>query len=644
MCAPFVEIFGKKDNFYPFESGASRFKDKKEQFHLILNKSHCAHFVLMQLHKGVTMRNKGLSVLLLSFTALSIGLPLSNGLLSVKAVADETSSLPDGWSVQTLDDTGTNPITSAYLSASAYNDSVKGNSLKLSRRISAYQLLASSDYFTASIDTYYKVEFSFRTECLNDDENVFVVTVLEKLTDGSILSSEVSRLNGRHSVWENVSGYYSTSENCESLAVRVSASGFGDFFVTDMTLKGRPSPFMSLMNFAMVDTETDPSSYTRLKPSGLTDDCYAGEKALKFSNSGVFMKLGFLPVGVYDFKFRYKHSAEAGSRGSMRLDNVSMDGTRLWYADAVPSNDTNGEWAEYTYRFQKSASGSCDISWMEMFFYGTYTIDELGIYDSEGYNYIPDGSFEGYDLPGVTLQGNVGIAKNADGSLNYAGCYETYNGNASPKIIYDAAAMDLEAGQTYTLSYECRNGYGNGFGSATYGENKLVASVANNETWTSTSVDFVATTGASLSFSLGDGWGGRLGYLKDISIKDSSGNECLLSYPNEHVTDESEIGDNIFPYGKFDYVFPDPEPSSSSSEDSYSGETRSEEESSSSIWSSSQGDSSSHSSQKDDSDKNGSTDSMVNATLTISIVFAVLAAAGLATSIALLIKGKKHAK
>ncbi len=590
------------------------------------------------------MRNKGLSVLLLSFTVLSIGLSLSSGLFSANAVAEETSSLPDGWSMETLDDSGANPVTSAYLSASAYNDSVKGNSLKLSRRISAYQLLATSDYFAASSDTYYKVEFTFRTECLNDDENVFAVTILEKLTDGSIVSSEVSRLNGRHSAWEGVSGYYSTSEDCQSLAVRVSASGFGDFFVTDMTLKGRPSPFMSLMNFAMVDVESAPPSYTRLKPSGLTDDCYAGEKALKLSDNGFFMKLGFLPIGVYDLKFRYKHSAETGSFGRIRLDNVSMDGTRLWYADYVSSNDTNGEWAEYAYRFQKSASVSCDISWMEMFFYGTYIIDELGIYDSEGYNYIPDGSFEGYDLPGIALQGNVGIAKNADGSLNYAGCYETYNENGSPKIVYDAAAMSLEAGQTYTLSYECRNGYGSNFGSATYGENKLVSSVANNETWTSTSVDFVAVDGASLSFSLGEGWGSRLGYLKNVSVKDAAGNECLLSYPKEHVTDESEIGNNIFPYGEFDYVFPDPEPSSSSSEDSYSGETRSEEESSSSIWSSSNGDSSSQSNQKDDSNKGDATDSMVNATLTISIVLAVLAAGGLAASIVLLIKGKKHAK
>ncbi len=597
----------------------------------------------MQLHKGVTMRNKGLSLLLLSFTTLSIGLSLSDGLASVKAVADETSSLPEGWSVETLDDSGTNPVTSAYLTASAYNDSVKGNSLKLSRRVSAYQLLATSDYFTASADTYYKMEFSFRTECLNDDENVFAVTVLEKLADGSILSSEVSRLTGRHSVWEATSGYYSTSEDCQSLAVRVSASGYGDFFVTDMTLKGRPSPAMSLMNFAMTDVEDDRTSCTRLKPSGLTDDCYAGEKALKLSDNGFFMKLGFLPVGFYNLKFKYKHSAEAGSFGRIRLDNVSVDGTRLYYADGVPSNDTNGEWAEYKYRFQKSATVSCDISWMEMFFYGTYIIDELGIYDSEGYNYIPDGSFEGYDLPGISLEGNVGIAKNGDGSLNYAGCYGTFNGNASPKIVYDATTMNLEAGQTYTLSYECRNGYGSNFGSATYGTSKLVNSVANKETWTSTSVDFVAIEGASLSFSLGDGWGERLGYLKDISVKDSAGNECLVSYPKEHVTDESEIGENIFPYGKFDYTFPDPDPSSSSSEDSYSGETRSEEESSSSIWSSSQGDSSSPSSQKDGS-SDSSTDAMVNATLTISIVLAVLAAGGLITSIALLIKGKKHAK
>lgn len=591
------------------------------------------------------MQKKATNALLLSFIALgaaSFSLQLKANALFAQ---EETTSMPTGWAIKTLDEEGKNPVVTPYLSGSAYRDSTKGNSLKLSRRVSSYKLCAESSYFQVSTNTSYKIEFSYRTECLDDDENVFVVTVFEKLSDGSILSGEVARKKGRQSVWADGSGYYATSENCESLMVEVCALGYGDFYVTDMTLKGRPSPITSLMNFALIEGNENSESYSELKASDLTDDCYAGEKALALSNQGVKMKLGFLPVGTYELRFKYKHAAEAGSKGSVRLDNVSMSGTRVWYADEVSGNTTNGSWADYAYKFQKSASVSCDISWFQLYFYGTYMIDDLGIYDSKGYNYVPDGSFEGYDLPDIALQGNVGLAMNSDGSLNYAGCFTTYLKNAAPKVTLGPSALNVKEGETYTLSYETRNGYGSGFGGVTYGETALVSSAPNSEDWQSQTATFTGVKDASMTFSLGEGWGERLGYLKGISIKDDEGKECLISSPKIHVTDDSEIGDNVFPYGQFDCDFPSEDSSISYSEDSYPGESRSESPLSSESRASSseaQSSSASSSSSAPSSSPEGSDDSLPKAMLGVGIGLTVLAAGGLTASLIMLIKGKRH--
>lgn len=578
----------------------------------------------------------------LSLAALhSVSCLSLSGVFDVRGEGEETSSMPQGWTFQTLDDAGENPVTSPYLSSYAYKDSQKGNSLKLSRRVSAYQLFATSEYFDALPNTSYKVEFSYRTDCLDDDENLLTITVMEKLSDGSILSSDVASEKGRQSIWASSSGYYVTSETCTGLSVKVSSSGYGDFYVADMTLKGRPSPSSNLMNYTLISGAEDTGTLSPLKQSALSDDCYAGEKALRLSTQGIKMKLGFLPVGIYELKFKYKHAAEPGSYGRVRLDNVTLDGTRLWYGDAVSSNDTNGTWASYSYRFQKSATVSCDIQWFHIYFNGTYLIDELGLYDEEGYNYVPDGGFEGYDMDGISLVGNASIVKNLDGTFNYAGVYTTWSGSATPKIVYSREAMDLENGKTYTLSYTYRNGYGSNFGGVNYGETTLVDSVSISETWQTKTVDFVADSSSSLSFCLGQGWGERLGYLKDISVKDSDGVECILAQVKEHVTDPADIGDNIFPYGQFDYAFPDDSSSSSYSEDTYSGETRSESSSSSSSSSSPAADSSSQNG--GGSDQDGDSFNGANLALGLSVVFTVIATGGLVTSIVLLArKGKKH--
>ena len=587
------------------------------------------------------MRNKGLAALLLSGTALAVASPLFKGATNVLAAGIEGASLPSGWTLKTLDDSGSTEVTTPYLTGVAYKDNIKGNSIKLSRKQSANKLYALSDSFAAEADTSYKIEFFYRNECLDDPENVLSVTVLETLTDGSVVSAVAATKNGRNSAWTSVSGYYSTSVNCESLQIRIAAEGYGDFYVNDITLKGRPAPFVPVSNYTMMDVE-DKEPFYSLNVSRLTDDCYRGERALALDQSGFRSCIGFLPVGFYTMKFRYK--SVAGQRISVRLDNVTMAGQRSW--NGAPVTGTTEGWAEYSYRFQKSATVECDISWFGIFAYGDYTIDDLAIYDDEGFNYVTNGTFEGYDLDGINLIGNASISEDKDGVLSYSGSYNNFHLNRETGVEFDSSAMNLEEGKRYTLSYDVRNGYGDSCGIASYNGVSITSGVGGNPpvAWERKEGSFTAINGQSLTLSLGQMGVSRVCYIRNVSIKDEEGNECLLSQPKVHVTDESQIGENIFNGGSFDYTFSEnPESSSTFSDDSFDEDSSSD--SSSSIWNpstSSSNPSSSGSSKedetKDDDEGNGDNGLVIG----IGATLVALATAGLAVSIVFLLKGRKH--
>lgn len=585
------------------------------------------------------MRNKGLAALLLSGTALAVASPLFIGATNVLAAGIEGTSLPDGWTIKTLDDSGSTEVTTSYLTGVAYKDNLKGNSLKLSRKQSAYKLYALSDSFAAETDTSYKIEFFYRNECLDDPENILSVTVLETLTDGSVISAVAASKSGRNSVWTSVSGYYSTSTDCESLQIRIAAEGYGDFYVNDMTLKGRPAPFVPVSNYTMMDLE-DQEPFYSLNVSTLTDDCYRGERALALDNSGFRTCIGFLPVGFYTMKFRYK--SVAGQRISVRLDNVTMAGQRSW--NGAPVTGTTEGWTEYTYRFQKSATVACDISWFGLYAYGDYTIDDLAIYDDDGFNYVTNGTFEGYDLNGINLIGNASISEDKDGALSYSGSYNNFHLNREAAVELDSSAMNLEEGKRYTLSYDVRNGYGDSCGTASYNGAVITSGVGGNPspTWVTKEGEFTAVNGKSLTLSLGQMGESRVCYMRNVSVKDNEGNECLLSQPKVHVTDESQIGENIFNAGSFDYTFPDvPLSSSTFSDDSFDEDSSSD--SSSSIWDPSS--SSSPSSSKPSEDKPGETNSSGDNNgfiVGIGATLIVLATGGLVVSLVFLLKGKKH--
>lgn len=601
------------------------------------------------------MRRKGLSVLLLSSFIVAGSLFVTNGVKRVHAENDETTLMPEGWKYETLNDAGSSRIDTPYLIASAYKDSEKGDSLKLARQVSAYKLHATSNYFSAIKGASYKVDLFGRSDCLDDDGNILSVRVLEKKTNGTVVTTEVTSISGRQSFWTLMSGYYDTSKDCESLAIQVSASGFGNFYVNGITVRSVPSSLMSLGNFA-IESEEDSTELEPLTASYLSDDAASGEKSLHLNNKGFKINLGFLPDGTYELSAKYKtEGSKAPNATSVRLDNIDITtGDRRWYANPISNSSTNGLWESYSYKFKKGPG--CDITWMQIFFRADYYIDDLAIYDAEGFNYIPDGSFEGYDMPGVSFEGDVSLSKNKDGSLVYAGCYASFNGNKDPLLVYDASVLKIEGGKTYTLSYEYRNGSGTGFGQAKLGDTVLVDACENAMTWGKKEVSFTGATNKPLTFSFGTGtdvYGGqRLGYLRNISIKAQDNTECVKVTPKQFVTDPNQIGDNVFEDGDLKNTLPDTPSSDSSSiwGDQFPGES-SEEPSIPSTWepssssssrpSSSTSSNSSTSRPNDSKDENGGNSSSNVAMIAVSSALVILATGGLVVSVIYLVKGKK---
>lgn len=529
---------------------------------------------------------------------------------------EETGQMPKGWNVSITDSEG-NDVSTPYLSAKAYKDIDQGNCVTLYRRISANNITVYSNQFSATPNSSIRVSFKARSNCLDDEENRLSLSIKEYKENGTCVSSEIGFISGRQG-WKNVSGFCTTSETCSSLVVEISASGYGDFYVSDISLFATEAPYISLGTWALIDSDgTNAAEVNYGKPesakgvartltaSSLTDDAYSGDKALKLTNQGILTTIGSLPVGDYKLNFKYKGEADlsggVGAGLSIRLDCFAA-GNRRWYANAAKpaQNNTNGKWAEYSLDFKRTIDIS--TSWFSIFAYGTYIFDDIQILDSEGYNYIASGNFDGYKTNGISIEGFTGIVENEDESYGYYGVYNDQFIDASDTVVtFSGEKLSLTEGEEYTLSYKTRGGNDKP-GLAIYNNVELGNSQIS-ETWTDFETKFVAVNNADLKIKLNSSTSSGA-YLKDISIKDKDGNECFLLNPVKDNGSAIE-GEEIFPYGGFEYDFKEEESSSSSSEDeTFTRETKEESSSSETISSKEPISSSVISSSKQDSSSN----------------------------------------
>lgn len=599
------------------------------------------------------MVGKRLLAPLLCLGALASSAAIPGVTAVLAAEGEEQSSMPQGWHEGVYNESG-EAISSPYLYARAYKDPSKGNSVELTRRMAANKLKVYSDSFSAPAGSSIKIGFFARNVCLDDEENRLVFTVVETKKDGSLSKSEVTSFKGRQSDWKPFSGYFDTTEDCQSVSVSIEAFGWGDFYVSGVSLKASPAPYVSLKNWTYEDTKEDQvtpgsaptSPVSTLTTSVLTDDAYSGDRALRLSNTGIVTCFGPLPkAGKYELRFKFKHTADGDNRLQIRMDCVDSSSTRLWYVPNSKTKGTTDGWSDFKFSFTPvidAGNPAYEYSlsrWIQIFAYGTYLIDELQIVDESGMNYLPSGSFDGYDVGGLTFTGNAGLAENPDGSFSYYGIYDDqiyHQGEAS--MTFPSSDLNLEDGKTYTLSYEAFGG--NSKAGVSYYDGVELGAPAASQEWTSFSTSFTAKEGANLKFNF-NSYAYYANYIRNISILDETGEECFTCAPKKRDPNATAEGQEIFPYGNFDYDFPE-DPSSSSEtsslEDSFSRESKDDPFSSASYWTPSSETGSS--SLLPDSNKGGNRDSdgKADVALGLSIGFVCLSALTLGGVVFLLIK------
>lgn len=592
------------------------------------------------------MKRKAILLLsLLSLSSVSL-MGISQNPTLVQA-EEAPATLPDGWNVATLDEGGA-PIVTDYLDATAYKDTSKENSLKLYRRQAGGILKAYSTAFVASPNTSYKVEAFLRSDCLDDEENHLILEASEEKIDGSVVNSTIFDMKGRQNGWKNVYGYFQTSTECSTVTLNVYAEGYGDFFVSDLAMRGAPAPNYF---FNTMFTETDvnqASNYGKMTPSWLSDDAYTGEKSLHLNNTGIRVNLTFVPCVLnkkYKMRFRTKNTNSTSNKLIYYFDHYDYNTkVRRWYFNGGFITVSNTEWTTYECDFTlDTGTEFTHLTWINIFAEQEWWIDDIEILDEDGFNYFIDGGFEAYDYSGFNCDGMVGFAKNSDGEFVIGGAYSSNFGTVkSGSMTLTNEQLGLEIGKTYTLSYENRLGYPSGQnGFAFYGNDKIVSHNYSQE-WEQLMGSFVATEGSDLRIQFSS-FSSYASFVRNISVKDEAGVEHAKCSVKEHVS-SGDLGENEFPYGNFAYAFPEiPDQSSSSNGETFSRET--EESVSTPAGSAPQGTSSQTpppdaSNDRGPNSENEGTSAAVALPIAISIL--AVSTAGLAVSIILLLRGKKH--
>ena len=457
-----------------------------------------------------------------------------------------------------------------------------GNALHLKREKADGELVMYSYAFDVKADQNYVIGAFVKSLCTQTANNKVTFKVKEQGANGSVIGDEHAVLNsvdGRRDDWTETTFSYKTSASAKTLILKICAEGVGDFYVDDITVKssnaGVNSETYRMIGVGNDGASEEPASMPVLSGVNLSSDSSDGDgKSLKLNHNDVYKTVfGILPHGkTYNLSFKYKNtSGGTADRMSIRLDNVTTAGERVWYA--APVNSTAGtpdtEWQTYNYEFT-AVAGQTDISWIGIASYGGYLIDELSITgtDEDGatMQYIVNGSFSGAYLEGYTYGGNYNVAKQTDGTYVFASSAATKDDGTGARGYLRLDTSRLEQGKTYTLGFDYRSGgsqavtilYG------TYWQDQISLGDCGQSTiagWTSKSFEFVAGTqvtdrgdntvrSATTIEIYGDAGICWPTYFRNFSIKDAAGNEFIEN--KTLVAPDVVLGENDFPYGTFE--------------------------------------------------------------------------------------------
>lgn len=534
---------------------------------------------------------------IIASAALVAALSVSS-LASVMAGAqEETTVVPKGFESEAVDIAGANEALlgwqyyfyndkdaagndrgfsyeSENLHVLATENGRTGNALHLKREKADGELVMYSYAFDVKADQNYVIGAFVKSLCTQTANNKVTFKVKEQGANGSVIGDEHAVLNsvdGRRDDWTETTFSYKTSASAKTLILKICAEGVGDFYVDDITVKssnaGVNSETYQMIGVGNDGASEDPASMPVLSGVNLSSDSSDGDgKSLKLNHNDVYKTVfGILPHGkTYNLSFKYKNtSGGTADRMSIRLDNVTTAGDRVWYA--APVNSTAGtpdtEWQTYNYKFT-AVAGQTDISWIGIASYGGYLIDELSITgaDEDGatMQYIVNGSFSGAYLEGYTYGGNYNVAKQTDGTYVFASSAATKDDGTGARGYLKPDVSKLVAGTEYTLSFDYRSGgsqagsvfYGNGWGDAEENLKDICTlTQATIASWTHKEVKFTAREGSHFEI-YGDAGICWPTYFRNFSIKDAAGNEFIEN--KTLVAPGAVLGENEFPYGTFE--------------------------------------------------------------------------------------------
>lgn len=521
------------------------------------------------------------------------------------------SATPTGFETQAVEITGGNEALSGW-QYYFYNETIKtyyqsnelfvratqngrtGNALEIERKKAGDELWIYSYSFAVESGTNYEIS-SFVKIADASGKLVYCIKEIDEngndVTDSTILSQ--TQYIDRHSVsgvlsdWTETSFTRTTEAATKKIVLRIRAEGTGIINIDDLTVKKVIAPNTNMFKMIGVGNDgasEDPASMPVLSETNLSSDSSDGDgKSLKLNHNDVYKTVfGILPHGkTYNLSFKYKNtSGGTADRMSIRLDNVTTEGKRVWYA--APVNSTAGtpdtEWQTYNYKFT-AVAGQTDISWIGIASYGGYLIDELSITgtDEDGatMQYIVNGSFSGAYLEGYTYGGNYNVAKQTDGTYVFASSAVTKDSGSGARGYLRLDTSRLEQGKTYTLGFDYRSGgsqavtilYG------TYWQDQISLGDCGQSTiagWTSKSFEFVAGTqvtdrgdntvrSATTIEIYGDAGISWPTYFKNISIKNAAGNEfienkTLVAPDGSTYTSDFGTGDTEYTWNDWNIV------------------------------------------------------------------------------------------
>ena len=472
---------------------------------------------------------------------------------------------------------------SENLHVSATTDGRTGNALHLKRDKADGELVMYSYAFDVKPDQNYVIGAFVKSLCAQTADNKVYFKIKEQSANGGVVGDEFAvqhSVDGRREDWTETTFSYKTSASAKTLILKICADGVGDFYVDDITVKpsnaGVNSDTYKIIGLGNDGTSEDPADMPNLSGVNISTDSSDGDgKSLRLGDHDVYKTVfGILPFGRnYKLSFKYKNiGGGTADRLSIRLDNVTVAGERVWYA--APVNSTAGtpdtEWQTYEYEFTTIA-GVAEVSWMGITAYGGYLIDELKITgtdeDGSTMQYISNGSFSGAYLEGYSLNNNFNVAKQEDGTYVFVSSSVTKDNCSGQRGYLKFDTTSLKQGETYTLSFDYRSG-GSGAAVALYGtywNDQITLGSCGQSTiagWTSKSFDFVAGTevtdrgdnttvrNATAIEFYGDADAGWPTYFRKFSIVDAEGNEYITN--KTLVAPEAVLGENEFPYGTFE--------------------------------------------------------------------------------------------